>query len=79
MDWTDIVKASSKIISFYDLAGHEKYLKTTILGLSSSIPDICFITVGANMGITKMTAEHIFLCVMLNIPFCIIVTKIDIT
>lgn len=79
MDWTDIVKASSKIISFYDLAGHEKYLKTTILGLSSSIPDICFIAVGSNMGITKMTKEHIFLCVMLNIPFCIIVTKIDIT
>ena len=79
MDWTDIVKASSKIISFFDLAGHEKYLKTTIMGLSSSIPDICFITIGANMGITKMTKEHIFLCVMLNIPFCLIVTKIDIT
>ena len=79
MDWTDIVKASNKIISFFDLAGHEKYLKTTILGLSSSIPDICFITVGSNMGITKMTKEHIFLCVMLNIPFCLIVTKIDIT
>ena len=26
-------------LSFVDLAGHEKYLKTTILGLSSSIPD----------------------------------------
>jgi len=77
-DWTEIVKASTKIISFYDLAGHEKYLKTTILGLSSAFPDLCIITVGANMGITRMTKEHIFLCVILNIPFCIVVTKIDI-
>ena len=78
MDWTDIVKKSSKIISFYDLAGHEKYLKTTILGLSSSFPDLCIIAIGANMGITRMTKEHIFLCVILNIPFCIAITKIDI-
>ena len=77
-EWSDIVKNSSKIISFYDLAGHEKYLKTTILGLSSTAPDICFITVGANMGITRMTKEHIFICIMLNIPFVIIVTKTDI-
>ena len=77
-DWSSIVKRSGKIISFFDLAGHEKYLKTTIAGLSSSIPDMCFITVGANMGITRMTKEHIFLCVMLNIPFVVIITKIDI-
>jgi len=78
MDWPEIVKKSSKIISFFDLAGHEKYLKTTILGLSSSIPDLCIIAVGANMGLTKMTKEHILLCVMLNIPFTIMLTKIDI-
>ena len=31
MSWSDIVEKSSKVISFMDLAGHEKYLKTTIL------------------------------------------------
>jgi len=76
--WPDIVKDSAKIISFYDLCGHEKYLKTTITGLSSSFPDLCLILVGANMGITKITQEHIFLCVTLNIPFAIVITKIDI-
>ena len=30
MSWSEIVEKSSKIISFFDLAGHEKYLKTTI-------------------------------------------------
>lgn len=77
-EWPDIVKDSSKIISFYDLCGHEKYLKTTITGLSSSFPDLCLVLVGANMGITKITQEHIFLCVTLGIPFAIVITKIDI-
>jgi len=77
-DWTEIVNMSSKIISFFDLAGHEKYLRTTILGLSSSYLDLCIIMVGANMGVTRMTREHIFLCVALNIPFVVVISKIDI-
>ena len=76
--WPEIVKDSSKIISFYDLCGHEKYLRTTILGLTSAYPDVCFILVGANMGMSRVTKEHIFLCVTLNIPFAIVLTKIDI-
>jgi GTPase len=76
--WPDIVKDSSKVISFYDLCGHEKYLRTTILGLTSSSPDLCMILVGANMGMTRMTHEHIFLCVSLKIPFVIVLTKVDI-
>lgn len=76
--WPDIVKESSKIISFFDLCGHEKYFKTTILGLTSSFPDLCLILIAANTGINIMTQEHIFLCVTLNIPFAIIITKIDI-
>ena len=78
VSWPEIVEKSRKIISFYDLAGHEKYLKTTIRGLTSISPDYCFILVGANMGISKMTREHIFICLTLNIPFSIIVTKTDI-
>lgn len=78
LTWPEIVKKSAKIISFNDLAGHEKYLKTTILGLSSSFPDVCLIIVGANMGLTRMTQEHIFLCLALKVPFIIVLTKLDI-
>ena len=90
ISWPQIVRRSAKIISLYDTCGHEKYLKTTILGLASSQPDLCLIVVGANKGIRNeqsktgrqkkyenMTREHIFLCITLNIPFAIIVTKID--
>jgi GTPase len=76
--WTDIVRESSKIITFYDLCGHEKYLKTTIVGLTSQFPDLVLILVGANMGLSHMTKEHIFLCLSLHIPFLIVITKIDI-
>lgn len=57
--WPEIVNNSAKIINFTDLCGHEKYLKTTMHGLNSSHPDYCMIIVGANMGISKMTKEHI--------------------
>ena len=77
LSWQEIVQKSSKIISIMDLAGHEKYLHTTILGLASSFPDICMIIVDANNGIKPMTKEHILLCVTLKIPFIIVVTKID--
>lgn len=79
ISWPDIVKKSSKIVSFYDLAGHEKYLKTTIRGLTSAAPDFCMIMISANRGVLKMTKEHVFLCVTLNIPFCIVITKTDMT
>lgn len=77
LSWNEIVSRSSKIISFFDLAGHEKYLKTTILGLSTSIPNICMIMIAANNGISKMTREHIFLCLTLKIPFIFVISKID--
>lgn len=76
--WPEIVKKSSKIITLFDLCGHERYLKTTILGLSLQKPDLVFILVGGNMGVTRITKEHLFLCLSLHIPFVIIITKIDI-
>lgn len=76
--WPEIVKKSSKIVCFLDLCGHEKYLKTTIRGLTSSRPDFCLILVGGNMGLNKITLEHINICISLKIPFCIVITKIDI-
>ena len=75
--WADIVQKSSKIISFFDLPGHEKYLHTTILGLASSFPDFCIIVIDGNNGIKPMTKEHIVICVTLKIPFIIVITKID--
>jgi GTPase len=75
--WMEIVQSSSKVVTFFDLCGHEKYLKTTIMGLTSNSPDLVMILVGGNMGMQRMTKEHIFLCLSLHIPFIIIITKLD--
>ncbi|CAK69640.1 unnamed protein product (macronuclear) [Paramecium tetraurelia] len=57
--WSQVVEKSEKIVTFLDLCGHEKYLKTTIFGLVAMIPDYSLIIVGANMGVSKMTREHL--------------------
>ncbi len=64
-----------KIINFVDLAGHEAYLKTTIRGVTSSFPDYGLVCI--EKSITKMTLEHINLLCILQIPFSIIMSKID--
>ncbi|NHJ86113.1 MAG: elongation factor 1-alpha [Asgard group archaeon] len=76
--WTRIIEGSSKVITFLDLGGHEKYLKTTLFGLTGHIPDYVLIVVGANMGIVGMTREHLGIALALKVPVIIVITKIDI-
>ena len=64
--------------TFIDLAGHEKYLKTTINGIHRCQVDYSMVIVGANMGVLRMTEEHLTLSLSLAIPTFIVVTKIDI-
>ena len=66
-----------KIISFMDLAGHEKYLKTTVYGVTGMFPDYGLLIIGANSGITRLTKEHLGILLYLKIPVIIIITKID--
>lgn len=74
--WPKIMKETKKLVTFMDLAGHEKYLKTTIHGLSSNHPDYALILVEGK-GVKGMTREHIMLALSFDIPFVILVTKID--
>ena len=55
LDWVHICRASTKVITFIDLAGHEKYLKTTIFGMTGHAPDFCMLMVGSNAGVIGMT------------------------
>ncbi|MHA1989548.1 MAG: GTP-binding protein [Candidatus Hodarchaeales archaeon] len=73
----DIIKQSSKLIRMIDLAGHEKYLKTTIFGMLGTEPDYASIFVDANRGVQRMTKEHLGLASVLKIPFFCVLTKID--
>lgn len=69
---------SEKVINLVDLAGHEKYLKTTISGITKCLVDYTGLIIGANMGVLRMTMEHLTVIMGLNIPAFIVITKIDI-
>jgi GTPase len=64
-------------ITFVDLCGHEKYLKTTNYGLASHFPDYGILVVSCNRGMLPMTRQHLRLLLTYNIPFIIAVTHID--
>ena len=67
-----------KSITFLDLAGHEKYLKTTLSGINGTLCDYVMLIIAANMGVSSMTKEHFNIAIMLNKPIIIVITKLDI-
>lgn len=69
----------NRVVNLIDLAGHEKYLKTTVYGMLAYYPNYGIVVIGANTGITKLTKEHLGIMLYLNIPFSIVVTKVDVT
>ena len=77
LDWTQICKEAAKVLTFIDLAGHEKYLKTTVFGMTGHAPDFAMLMIGSNAGIVGMTKEHLGLALALNVPLFFVVNKID--
>lgn len=77
LDWVKICEKSAKVITFIDLAGHERYLKTTVFGMTGHAPDFGMLMIGANSGIVGMTKEHLGLALALSVPVFVVVTKID--
>jgi len=73
----DICENSSKLITFIDLAGHQKYLKTTISALTGYCPHYVMLVVSASAGVVGMTQEHLGIAVALEVPFFVVITKVD--
>ena len=67
----------NRIVNLIDLAGHERYLKTTVFGMLAYYPNYGIVVIGGNTGITKLTKEHLGIMLYLKIPFTIVITKID--
>ena len=45
LDWVKICSKATKVVTFIDLAGHEKYLKTTVFGMTGHAPDFSMLMV----------------------------------
>lgn len=65
------------VITFVDLAGHKKYLKTTMYGINGCSADYALLMVASNNGLVGTAKEHIQIALSLNIPLIVCVTKID--
>lgn len=79
LGWDEISVQAAKIVSFIDLAGHERYLKTTLYGLTSGAPSCVILIVGANAGLIGMSKEHLAIALALSVPVVVCITKIDMT
>ena len=47
-------------------------------GLVGLMPDYSMLVVGANMGVSRMTREHLGISLAIGVPIFFVVTKIDI-
>lgn len=63
-------------LHFVDLAGHERYLKTTLYGLTSGAPSCVILMVGANAGLIGMSKEHLAIALALSVPVVVCITKV---
>ena len=88
----NICEHASKLITFIDLAGHQKYLRTTISALTGYCPHYVMLVVSATAGVVgmtqvmmrvmivmmiMMTQEHLGIAVALEVPFFVVITKVD--
>ncbi|PWN51188.1 P-loop containing nucleoside triphosphate hydrolase protein [Violaceomyces palustris] len=79
MTWEEVCAKAAKVISFIDLAGHERYLKTTVFGMTGCLPDFVMLMVGANAGLIGMSKEHLGIALALSVPVIVCITKVDMT
>ncbi|GAA5887895.1 hypothetical protein JCM6882_000789 [Rhodosporidiobolus microsporus] len=77
--WEAIAAKAAKVVSFIDLAGHERYLKTTLAGLTGTAPDFVLLIIGGNAGLIGMSKEHLSVALALSLPIVCVVTKVDMT
>uniref|UniRef100_A0A183B5Z3 Tr-type G domain-containing protein n=1 Tax=Echinostoma caproni TaxID=27848 RepID=A0A183B5Z3_9TREM len=59
------------------LAGHSKYQRTTLAGLSRSQPVGVLLVVSATTGLTSVGLEHAELAHGLGLPLAVVISKID--
>ncbi|XP_023938424.2 GTP-binding protein 2 [Bicyclus anynana] len=72
-----IGERSAKLVSFLDLAGHSKYQRTTLHGLTGYCPHYAMLVISATAGITRITEEHIGLLLALDMPFFAVINKCE--
>lgn len=73
----EIIESSSRIVTLIDLAGHQRYLNTTLFGLGSYSPELLLIVVSAISPMTEVITDNISLALGMEKPVAIVINKID--
>lgn len=71
-----IGERSTKILSFMDIPGHRRYMKTTIQAVSAYQPHFIALVV-ASGNLNQMTIENLQIIKAFKIPFFVVLTKCD--
>ncbi|CAN0075316.1 unnamed protein product [Discosporangium mesarthrocarpum] len=66
------------LLTFIDQPGHEKYLKTTLSGMTGTAMDYAMLVVSGVMGVQRMTREHLAIALALQVPLFVVITKSDV-
>ena len=64
-------------MTFIDVAGNEKYMKTLLTGICCSHPDYALVVVDSKNGINVVAIDHFKMAFALGIPVIIVMSKID--
>eukprot|EP00198_Chlamydomonas_reinhardtii_P007126 XP_001696462.1 GTP binding protein [Chlamydomonas reinhardtii] len=73
----EITGAAAKVLTFLDMGGHEKYLKTALYGMTALLPDYSLLCVCAAAGLGRVAREHLAVAVALEVPVAVIITKVE--
>lgn len=72
-----IAPRALRTVSLMDLAGHERYFKTTVAGFARGAIDYAMVIVSAAQPPTHMTQKHLHLCQMCGVQTVVVLTKTD--
>ena len=70
-------RSASRVLTFVDLAGRQRYLKTALFGLTCMAPDYALLTNSALQEIGHMTKEHLAALLGTRVPMLAVLTKTD--
>lgn len=73
----EVMQQSVQVLTLLDLAGHSKYQRTTLAGLSRCQPVAILLVVSATTGLTAVGLEHAELAHGLGLPLAVVISKID--
>ena len=75
--WHSIIDASTKILTFIDAGGHNKYSKAMIHNFMNTNSDYALLVINIMTGVTEKTIEQFKITESLQIPSFLIVTHLD--